>query len=222
MKNFVEVSNLSKAFGRRTVLNNISLQVPTGSSLAIVGKSGSGKSTLLNIIGLLESADSGRITVAGNLIPAVKSRQAMLLRRTTINYLFQSFALIPSQTIMQNILLGMEYVKASASQKDALIRQTLRTLELEHLADQKVASLSGGEQQRTALARCLLKPGDLILADEPTGSLDKELAAAAMAQILNLNSEHGKTLVLVTHDLELASGCDYIFDLEHKQMQAQR
>lgn len=217
MNSFVEVLNVSKRFGSREVLRNVSFKIPSGGSLAIIGKSGSGKSTLLNIIGLLESADSGTVTLAGNPAPGVKSRQAMLLRRNTINYLFQSFALIPSQTVMQNILLGMEYVKAPIEQKKKDIRETLERLSIGHLAEQKVATLSGGEQQRVALARCLLKPGDLILADEPTGSLDKELAMKSMSEMLQLHREYGKTLIIVTHDPDVARLCDYIFDLSQER-----
>lgn len=213
MKNFVEVSNISKTFDGRTILKEVSLQVPEGSSLAIIGKSGSGKSTLLNIIGLLESADSGNLRLGGKETPGVHSRKAMLLRRNTINYLFQSFALIPSQTVKQNILLGMEYVNQSKIQKNKRIMETLQQLSIEHLADQKVATLSGGEQQRVAMARCLLKPGDLILADEPTGSLDKELAMSAMSKMLHLHRAYGKTLVIVTHDSEVAQMCDRVFEL---------
>ncbi|WP_326503299.1 ABC transporter ATP-binding protein [Rothia nasimurium] len=214
MKNFVEVSNISKHFGGRTVLNGVSLQVPEGSSLAIIGRSGSGKSTLLNIIGLLESADSGSLRLGGEAAPGVHSRKAMLLRRNTINYLFQSFALIPSQTVMQNILLGMEYVSQPKSEKNKRIMETLQQLSVEHLAHQKVATLSGGEQQRVAMARCLLKPGNLILADEPTGSLDRELAMVAMTEMLHLHRAYGKTLVVVTHDPEVAHMCDQIFELK--------
>lgn len=214
MNNFVEVSNISKSFGGRAVLKNISLQVPEGSSLAIIGKSGSGKSTLLNIIGLLESADSGSLLLGGVPAPRVHSRQAMLLRRNTINYLFQSFALIPSQTVMQNILLGMEYVHQSKNQKNRRIIETLQQLSIEHLAHQKVATLSGGEQQRVAMARCLLKPGNLILADEPTGSLDRELAMVAMTEMLDLHRQYGKTLLLVTHDPEVAQLCDRVLELK--------
>lgn len=213
MKNFVEVSNISKKFGERVALNEVSLQVPEGSSLAIIGRSGSGKSTLLNIIGLLESADSGSLRLGGEEVPEVHSRKAMLLRRNTINYLFQSFALIPSQTVMQNILLGMEYVSQSKSQKNKRIMETLQQLSIEHLKDQKVATLSGGEQQRVAMARCLLKPGNLILADEPTGSLDRELAMTAMREMLHLHRAYGKTLVIVTHDIEVAQMCDRVFEL---------
>ncbi|MFW0169847.1 ABC transporter ATP-binding protein [Rothia sp. P4278] len=213
MENFVEVSNLSKTFGDRVVLNSISLHVAEGTSLAIVGRSGSGKSTLLNIIGLLETATSGNLTIAGRPAPGVRTRQAMMLRRNTINYLFQSFALIPSQTVIQNILLGMEYVKEPLTEKRERISDTLARLSIGHLANQKVATLSGGEQQRVALARCLLKPGDLILADEPTGSLDKELALASISEMLQLHREFGKTLIIVTHDPDVAQRCDRVFDL---------
>ncbi|MDY6051220.1 MAG: ATP-binding cassette domain-containing protein [Rothia sp. (in: high G+C Gram-positive bacteria)] len=214
MKNFLEFSNISKSFAGRTVLNKISLQVPEGGSLAIIGKSGSGKSTLLNIIGLLESADSGTLHLGGEAAPGVHSRKAMLLRRNTINYLFQSFALIPSQTVMQNILMGMNYVNQSKIWKNNRIMEVLQQLSIEHLVHQKVATLSGGEQQRVAMARCLLKPGKLILADEPTGSLDKELAMVAMNEMLHLHRAYGKTLVIVTHDPEVAHMCDRVFELK--------
>lgn len=204
----LEIKNLTKTFNNRTVLDNISFKVDKGTSLAITGQSGAGKSTLLNVIGTLESSDSGEIIVNGKHLPQVNSKAAMLLRRHTISYLFQSFALINDKTVTENLLLGLQYAPGTKSQKLAQITQILDVLSVSHLAKQQVKTLSGGEQQRVALARAIIKPGELILADEPTGSLDKKLALSAADELLHLQKAHGKTLIIVTHDPEIASLCD--------------
>lgn len=213
MDTILTLEAVTKQFGQRTVLQGVDLAVPSGSATAIVGKSGSGKSTLLNIIGLLDSPTSGIVKLAGKPLPPINSRAAMLLRRHSINYLFQSFALLPSETVRNNILLGMRYATGPKKQQEAQIAEMLERLELSHLIDQRVMTLSGGEQQRVALARCLLKPGELILADEPTGALDAKLAAKSLTEMLQMQHEFGKTLVIVTHDPTVAAACDAVLTL---------
>lgn len=132
-----------------------------------------GKSTLLNILGLLDHPTSGTVLLDGTVLPGVQQRRRGRMRRNRINYLFQSFALIPSATAIEAIRLGLHHVKSSRATKDQQIIELFSRLRIQNVAGNKVMTLSGGEQQRVALARCLLKPGDLILADEPTGSSTK-------------------------------------------------
>lgn len=209
MTKVIEVSHLGKKYGQRTIFKDVSFAVERGEFVAIVGLSGSGKSTLLNMLGLLEAVDQGEIKLLGKPVPNVNSWQATKLRRQQLNYLFQSFALIQTKTVEENLLLAMAFVKKSKREKQKEIDQILASLDLS-----KVQTLSGSEQQRCALARAILKPGEIVLADEPTGALDAKRAQAAFNQLLDLRSQQGKTVVLVTHNLAEAAQADRVIDLE--------
>ncbi|WEG08866.1 ABC transporter ATP-binding protein [Microbacterium horticulturae] len=213
MTALLTVENLTKTYGSRTILDHVNLEVSQGESVAIVGPSGSGKSTLLNIIGLLESPTSGTILVGGKRLPRINSHAASAMRRDRINYLFQSFALISSATALENVLIGMHSVKQRRTTKKKQSIDLLARLGLRDVIDDKIMTLSGGERQRVALARCLLKPGELILADEPTGALDDALADIAVTEMLALQKEYGKSLLVVTHDRRVAARCDRVFNL---------
>lgn len=213
MNGLLAIEGLTKTYGSRTILANLDFEVSTGESVAIVGPSGSGKSTLLNIIGLLESPGGGVVRFRGTPLPGINSPAATALRRDHINYLFQSFALINSSTALDNIVIGMHSVRLRRAAKEKETMELLSRLGLQNVARDKVMTLSGGERQRVALARCLLKPGDLILADEPTGALDDALAEIAVAEMLALQKDYGKTLLVVTHDLRVARQCDRILQL---------
>lgn len=214
MTKVIEVSHLGKKYGQRTIFKDVSFAVERGEFVAIVGPSDSGKSTLLNMLGLLEAVDQGEIKLLGKPMPKVNSRQATKLRRQQLNYLFQSFALIQTKTVEENLLLAMAFVKKSKREKQKEIDQVLASLDLSKVKQSKVQTLSGGEQQRCVLARAILKPGEIVLADEPTGALDAKRAQAAFNQLLDLRSQQGKTIVLVTHNLEEAAQADRVIDLE--------
>ena len=213
--NILELDSVNKRFGDRHIIKDLTFSVPENSIIAIVGKSGSGKSTILNMIGMLESVASWVIKIRGKKIPSINSHKAVLIRRNIINYLFQSFALINDITVEENLYIAMEFMDLSKKEKNKLIDKILRELEIKHLTNKKVNTLSGGEQQRVALARCILKPGDLILADEPTGSLDNKLADIVFDLIKKLRDEYGKTIILVTHNLEIANQADMIIDISN-------
>jgi putative ABC transport system ATP-binding protein len=193
MSALLTIENLGKTFGSRTVLADMSFELRAGESVAITGPSGSGKSTLLNIIGLLDRQTAGTVRFGGAPL--------------------QSFALIGSSTALENVLIGLHAVRLRRASKEKQILELLDRLGLRHVARDKVATLSGGEQQRVALARCLLKPGELILADEPTGALDDALAEIAVDEMLALQKDYGKSLLVVTHDLRVARRCDRILEL---------
>ena len=213
----VEVRNVTKKFGARTIFQDLSFSVEDEELVALIGPSGCGKSTLLNMIGTLESYDQGDIRIYGKSLPGINSRKAVLLRRNTINYLFQSFALISDLTVFQNLLLALRFLNLNQREKEARIHRILKTLGLSHLERAVVNTLSGGEQQRVALARTILKPGRLILADEPTGSLDTKSAELSFALIRNLCQEYHKTVIMVTHSIDLAQRADRVIDLASYQ-----
>ena len=211
--NIIELKNVSKSYDGRKIIDNLTISIPENSLVAITGKSGSGKSTILNMIGLLESIDSGSIKINGNNIPNINSSKATMLRRNTINYLFQSYALISDITVLDNLMVAMEFLDLSKKEKNDKIDKVLKDLDIFILKNKKVNTLSGGEQQRVALARCILKPGNLILADEPTGSLDPKMAEIVFELIKYLRDKYNKTVIIVTHDILLANKADFIVDL---------
>ncbi len=213
MNPLVEIEGLRKAYGNRVVLDGLDLSLPERSVTAVVGASGSGKSTLLNIMGLLEAPTAGRLRIDGRSIPAINSRAATRMRRNTINYLFQSNALVSNQTVLKNLLIALHYTRMRPDERRKMISRVLEDVGLAHSEDTVVNVLSGGEQQRVAIARSILKPGNLVLADEPTGSLDQALAHAVFDKILSMRDEYGKTVVVVTHDLKIAERCDAMITL---------
>lgn len=203
----VELKNIEKKYGEHIVLNNFSLKVNEGEMVALTGKSGCGKSTLLNIIGLLENIDSGEYLLDGEKINKLNSRQAMRALRSKINYLFQNFALIEEETVLANLEIATKYLTVSKKDKLAFISKSLEQVGLKGYEKRKIYELSGGEQQRVAIARCILKPCKIVLADEPTGSLDAENVDIVISLLKKLN-ESGKTVIIVTHDKYVASKCD--------------
>lgn len=208
MQSYIQIESLSKSYGKHRVLSNLDLSIGKGESVAITGPSGCGKTTLLNILGLLETYDSGSIRLSGKKYPGIGTRQAMLLRRNEINYLFQSFALIDSRTVRDNLMLALYYAKFSKGEKEEAIERVLERFSVSSKLDSNVNELSGGEKQRVAIGRAMLKPGSLILADEPTGSLDARMAETVMDSLISAAREARKTLVIVTHDMSMAAKCD--------------
>lgn len=205
----VELKNVTKKFNKKTVIDNLSLQLEEKKIYAITGRSGCGKTTLLNIMGGIEKVDEGEVTILGNKNISQKSRLRKLLRYQ-ISFLFQNYALSDNDTVKYNLELALKYSKVK--NKNEAIAEALKTVGLEGMEKQKIYSLSGGEQQRVAVARLLLKPTELILADEPTGNLDPENRNVIFSLLQKLNQK-GKTVVIVTHDMELSSKCDKIIAL---------
>lgn len=218
MQSYIQIESLSKSYGKHRILSGIDLVVGKGESVAITGPSGCGKTTLLNILGLLETYESGSILLSGKKYPGPKTRQAMLLRRNEINYLFQSFALIDSRTVRDNLMLALYYTKLSKREKEEAIEKTLKRFSVSSKLDSNVNELSGGEKQRVAISRAMLKPGNLILADEPTGSLDARMAEIVMDSLVSAARETGKTLVVVTHDMLMADKCDRTLSMQEGKL----
>lgn len=177
-----------------------------------MGESGHGKTTLLNIIGLISNKSSGDITIYNSINPNISSKEAMLLRRNKIGYLFQNYGLIDDESVLWNLKLALAYKKISKKEKINKIDNLLEEFNILKLRNKKVYQLSGGEQQRIAIIRLILKESDLILADEPTGSLDSENRNFIMSSLKNLNKT-GKTIIIVTHDPYVASNCEKVINI---------
>ena len=208
----IEVSNLYKQYGDKTVFKDFSFNVDRGEMVAITGESGCGKSTLLNIIGLLETFDTGRVTIDGHTNIMPNSPAAEKLLRKSISYLFQNFALVDDETVQYNLMLALKYVKLTNAEKNSCIQEALQTVGLNGYKNKKIFQLSGGEQQRVAIARIMLKPGNIVLADEPTGSVDPHNREIIINMLKELN-KNGKTILIVTHDPYVAEQCDRIITI---------
>ena len=210
----ISVQNVSKQFGSREIFKDLSFDIEENEFVALVGPSGSGKSTILNMIGLLDTVDSGKILINGKVLPKVNSQSAAHYRRNVINYLFQSNALISTSSVKDNLMLALTFSNFSRQEKEQRIKETLEFVGLQNRLNSKINELSGGEQQRIAIVRAILKPGDIVLADEPTGSLDPEMSQKAFDLIRTLRDQFGKTILVVTHNMEQARQCDRIISLE--------
>jgi putative ABC transport system ATP-binding protein len=207
-----EFTHVSKRFDGQTVISDLSFQIKRGEMVALTGPSGCGKSTVLNMIGLLVAPSTGTIKLFDEPAPSISSRRAQQLLRTRLGYLFQNFALIDSDTVEANMKVAQTYAPGQRARRPDLRKAALKSVGLAEMPGRRVYSLSGGEQQRVAVARLLLKPCDLVLADEPTGSLDP-VNRDAILQALHQMRDNGKTIILVTHDPAVAASCDRVVEL---------
>jgi putative ABC transport system ATP-binding protein len=207
----VSVRNLTKAIGngagRVEILRGIDFDVPRGQYVAIMGASGSGKSTLLGLLAGLDTPTTGSIQLDGEEITSLKEDELALLRGRKIGFVFQSYHLIPTLTAEENVMLPAE-LSGNGADVAGRAEEMLTAVGLADRMDHYPIQLSGGEQQRVALARAFMLRPPILLADEPTGNLDSANGARVLDLLLNLNRQHGTTLLLVTHDAVLASGAD--------------
>lgn len=201
----IEIKELSKAFGDKIICNDLNLRIEDGEFVVFSGKSGAGKTTLLNMIGGLESPDSGKIIVDGTDIVALKNKRNYFGK--TVGFLFQNFALIEDKTVQKNL-----EIVGKSNRSGVSIEQALERVGLSSKKDNKAYTLSGGEQQRVALARLMMKKCNIILADEPTGSLDKENANEVMRILQEMNKE-GCTVIVVTHDEDIKKMGERIIEI---------
>ena len=197
--------------GSVNILKNISLKIEQGESIGLVGPSGSGKSSLLMVMGGLEKASAGKVQVLGNDFGRMGEDDLARFRRAHMGIVFQSFHLIPTMTAFENIAAPLELAGASDAMQRA--ERELEAVGLAHRAEHYPAQMSGGEQQRTALARAAVTRPDILLADEPTGNLDAQTGDAIVDLLFGLRDKYGSTLILVTHALDLAAHCDRIIQL---------
>ena len=211
----VQVTLQSRA-GAVDILRGLDLAVEAGEAVGVVGPSGSGKTTLLMVAGGLEAISGGSIEVAGHNLAAMSEDQLARFRRDHIGIVFQGFHLIATMTALENVAVPLEFNgRADAFE---VARNVLERVGLDHRLTHYPSQLSGGEQQRVAIARALAAGALIILADEPTGNLDFETGRAIMDLLFDLQKENGTTLVLVTHDRELAASCDRIVEIRDGQV----
>lgn len=206
----IEIINMCKAFNRKIIFKDFNLEVKPGEFIGIVGKSGQGKTTLLNIMGTLEEADSGIVKIMGKDIH--KKKIKTLLRRDHLGFIFQNYALIDNASVNENLEIALNHKKMKKKQKYDAISLALKEVGLFDYGKEIVHTLSGGEQQRVAIARLLLKDPSLIFADEPTGSLDSENRDIIVALFQKLHKQ-GKTIIMVTHDKSLTKFFSRIIEL---------
>ncbi|MBE6280663.1 MAG: ABC transporter ATP-binding protein [Bacteroides sp.] len=204
----IELKGINKIYRTDEIetqaLENVNLEVQKGEFLSIMGPSGCGKSTLLNIMGLLDTPTSGTITINGTTTEGMGDKELAAFRNKTLGFVFQSFHLINSLNVLDNVELPLLYRKMSASERTALAKNVLERVGLSHRMRHMPTQLSGGQCQRVAIARAIVGNPDIILADEPTGNLDSKMGAEVMELLHKLNKEDGRTIVMVTHNEDQA------------------
>lgn len=207
----IELSNVSKSFpmgeGKFTALKDIDLEIYAQDFLGIVGPSGSGKTTLLNLIGALDAPSSGTIRVLGHQVESLKHREASSFRKTSIGFIFQTYNLLPVYTVQENVEFPLLLTGMSSSDRKSAVQESLSWVGLLDKKDSKPSQLSGGESQRVAVARAMVKKPKIVLADEPTANLDAENSHNILRMMVKLNRDLGTTFVFSTHDQKVI---DYI------------
>ncbi|ACD22112.1 ABC transporter ATP-binding protein [Clostridium botulinum] len=210
----IGLKDIKKIYGKKdyetVALQSIDLEISEGESIAIMGTSGSGKSTLLNILGCLDTQTSGSYFFNGNSINTFKEKELAKLRNSSFGFIVQSFALIDDFTVYENVVIPLDYSKNKKKKSEVI--NLLKKLGIDEKINKTPKELSGGQCQRVAIARALVNDPEVILADEPTGSLDGRTGQEIMNILLDLNKK-GKTLIIVTHDLNIAKQCYRIVNI---------
>ncbi|QQR51861.1 ABC transporter ATP-binding protein [bacterium] len=211
-RTLIQADHISKTYGRGTnaftALSEVSLGVHEGETIAIVGKSGSGKSTLMHILALLDSPTAGVLSVNGKLASDMSSRDLARLRNQTFGFVFQQFFLNASSSVLDNVMLPLKIAGMGRRQRKQRALEVLEQVDLADKAKANAGDLSGGQKQRVVIARALVNDPKIIFADEPTGNLDSATGQLVENLLFRLNSERGITLVIVTHDADLARRCN--------------
>lgn len=209
----IELKNVTKIYGKKknqfVALNDVSLQIPMGVSVAILGKSGSGKSTLMHAISGLDRPQQGQVIIDGQDILKLKQKQVDEFRARKIGFIFQSFFVQGNESVADNVSLPLEIVKTPRGLRESKINEVLKAVDLYEKRKNRAKDLSGGQKQRLAIARAIVGSPQIIFADEPTGNLDSETGAKVEELLFNYNKQEGATLIIVTHDVDLAKKCDY-------------
>ncbi len=210
----IEVKNIHKSFGDLEVLKGINLRVEKGEIVAIVGKSGAGKTTLLQIIGTLDRPTNGQVLMDGTDVFAMRDKELAAFRNRHIGFIFQFHQLLPEFTALENVCIPAMIAREKESDYMPRAEHLLTELGLKDRMHHKPNELSGGEKQRVAAARALMMQPDIILADEPTGSLDEKNKKELSELLLQLRKDYGQTILLVTHDKELAQMADRVIEMK--------
>ncbi len=219
---FISIRSLTKSYtkGKTSVtpLENLSLDVPQGEFLALMGPSGSGKTTLLNLIAGIDTPSSGQLEINGRNIADLSQRQLTQWRATHVGYIFQLYHLVPVLSAYENIELPLLLGKLTKAERRMKIQAALDLVDLSDRAHHRPAELSGGQEQRVAIARAIVHHPELLVADEPTGDLDRDSADSILTLLQQLATEHGKTIVMVTHDPKAAQAAHRTLHLEKGQL----
>lgn len=214
----IAVKNVSKVYGRKesllSALDDVSFVIPTGATAAIIGKSGSGKSTLMHILGGLDHPSSGQVMIGGRELAKLKRKELDTFRARSLGFVFQSFFIEGNQTCYQNVALPLEINRMARGRRRLLVQEALEAVELGDKLREKAKNLSGGGKQRLAIARAIVLRPKLIMADEPTGNLDSATGETVINLLFELNRSIGATLIIVTHDRELAARCQMQIELK--------
>lgn len=218
----IEAKNLKRIYGKAanafTALNNINLEIKQGESIAIIGKSGSGKSTLMHLLALLDSPTQGTISIKGTNSTKLKSGQLDKLRNRSFGFVFQQFFLNANQSVLDNVTLPLKIAGISQKEREQRGLEVLKAVELADKAKSRANDLSGGQKQRAVIARALINEPTVIFADEPTGNLDSSTGAKIQEILFRLNKERDITLVVVTHDPDIATKCDRLVEIKDGQI----
>jgi len=214
MNNILTATGLNKAFDNLQVVKDVSLTIQKGEFVCLVGKSGSGKTTLLSLLSGLEQPTSGEVSINGTSITNSLENDLALFRRKSIGFVFQSFNLIPTLSAWENVALPLFPVKMERGKREERAMELLGQMEIDHRAEHRPSALSGGEKQRVAIARALVNHPEIIFADEPTGNLDSETGGAIMNILKHLHKRKGLSILMVSHDQELAASCDRIIHMK--------
>ena len=214
MEKIIEVKNLTKVYGKRstafTALKDINLDINKGESVAIVGKSGSGKSTLMHLLALLDRPTKGQILIKGQNSGKLRAKDLNRLRNEEFGFVFQQFFMNANDTVLENVILPLKIAKVSRFKRKKMAEDALKTVDLEEKAKNRAKNLSGGQKQRVCIARAIVNNPDIIFADEPTGNLDSATGDKITDLLFELNKKNGVTLIIVTHDEDLAKLCSRI------------
>nr|PID32867.1 MAG: ABC transporter ATP-binding protein [Candidatus Saccharibacteria bacterium] len=214
----IEVNNITKTYGKKkntfTALKDVTLQIPDNTSVAILGKSGSGKSTLMHAVSGLDKPQEGQVLVNGEDILKLKARATDKFRAQKMGFIFQSFFVEAGETCYENVSLSLETAGAPRRSRRKRIEQALESVELSDKINVKAKNLSGGQKQRLAIARAIVGEPDILFADEPTGNLDSATSKVVEDLLFDYQKQHQASLIIVTHDEDLASRCQHIIRLK--------
>lgn len=220
----IEVKNITKTYGKKQnafkALDDVSLSIPKGASVAILGKSGSGKSTLMHAISGLDRPEVGEVIIDGEDILKLKAKQVDKFRAEKIGFIFQSFFVQANETVSDNVSLPLEIADAPRSKRKQRIRTALESVDLLEKIANKAKNLSGGQKQRLAVARAIVNEPQIIFADEPTGNLDSVTGEKVEDMLFGYNKSRGVTLIIVTHDPDLAAKCDMLVNIKDGKIES--
>lgn len=222
----IEIKQVTKTYGKKqnafTALDNVSFTIPSGASVAILGKSGSGKSTLMHAISGLDRPETGQVIIDGEDILKLKTKQVDKFRAQKIGFIFQSFFVQANETVSDNVSLPLEIADVPRNIRKKRIKSALESVDLIEKIGNKAKNLSGGQKQRLAVARAIVNEPQIIFADEPTGNLDSVTGQKVEDMLFGYNKKNGVTLIIVTHDPDLAGKCDMQINIKDGKIESIR